>query len=368
MKNNQQIIIAVAALAVGLVLVALGNWIVAAIGITLVACALNKPKARLCSVTLSVPEILADVMEAFKVETPEIFGPNGIATDFSSNTAALSDKITAKIQKVPVTGAYDRAAGGFKAAAQDVTTLIEDVPVTLDQFRIVVVNVNYLTTLASKIELYQHAVANYGYALSKYVLDEILARCVAANFSNSLPIPVANVNLDTLDQTIRNQMNLQWMADTGRFLICNTPFASRIGGDDRVRSTDFGIDQKNGGRGYRRFTNLGGFSWIREYPDFPANGINLQAVAAEKRGVVVAARQMNFENVASKLGIPEVMAFETLTDPSGLTMTATGWQEAGTADVYVACGVLFGIGAGRQGGASGSITDSGGLLIRNAAS
>ena len=344
------------------------STIVAAVLLTLVSCALNKPQARLCAVTLSVPEILADVMDAFKYECPEVFGPNGFATDMSSETAALGDKITAKISKVPVTGAYDRANGGFKNATQDVTTLMEDVPVTLDQFRIVTVNVNYLTTLVSKLELYEAAIKNQGYALSKYVLDTILSKLIADNFSNSIPIPVANVSLDTLDLNIRDQMNTQKMSDMGRFMICNTPFASKLGGDDRVRNSQFGIDQKNGGRGYRRFTDIGGMGWIREYPDFPANGINLQAFAAEKRGVVVASRAMKFENVAAKLGIPEVMSFDQLADElSGVHMTGTGWQEAGTADVYVACGVLFGVGVGKQGGAAGTITDNGGLLIRNAA-
>lgn len=378
MKKNKNIMQLTAALFVvflAAVITAIGvanghgiqSAIVAGFLVTLYACAVNKRQARFCAVTLSVPEILGDVMDAFKLECPEVFGPNGFATDFSSNTARLGDTITAKIRKVPVTGAYDANAGGFKAAAQDVTTLMEDVPVTLDQFRVVVVSVKYLTTLVSKIELYEKAVKDQGYALSKYVLDYVLSKAIAANFSNSIPIPVANVNLDVVDTNIRDQMNAQKMADTGRWMICNTPFASKLGADDRVRNSQYGIDQKNGDRGFRRYGNIGGFSWIREYTDFPANGIALQALAGEKRGVVVAARAMQFENVASQLGIPEIMRFEQLTDELGLTMTGTGWQEAGTGDVYVGCGILFGVGVGKQGGAAGAITDNGGLLIRNAA-
>ena len=346
----------------------LESALVAAGIVTLYACAVNKPQARLCAVTLSVPEILSDVLEAFKFECPEIFGPDGFATDFSSDTANLGDTITAKIRKVPVTGAYDAANGGFKNAAQDVTMLMEDVPVKLDQFRVVVVSVKYLTTLVSKLELYEKAIADQGYALSKYVLDTVLSKLIAANFSNSIPIPVGNVTLDIVDTNIRDQMNTQKMADTGRFMIAYTPFVSKLGSDDRMRNSQYGIDQKNGGRGFRRYQNVGGLSWIREYTDFPQNGIALQAFAGEKRGVVVASRRMKFENVAAALGIPEVMRFEEVADMlSGINMTGTGWQEAGTGDVYVGCGVLFGVACGKQGGDAGTITDNGGLLIRNAA-
>lgn len=55
--------------------------------LTLVAWLLNKPQARLCAVTLSVPEILKDILDAFKFETPELFGVGGFAQDFSSKTA-----------------------------------------------------------------------------------------------------------------------------------------------------------------------------------------------------------------------------------------------------------------------------------------
>jgi hypothetical protein len=303
-----QVTLAILAIMLTIFLCATGKAVIGLVFLAIVSCAMARPQARCCAVTLTVPEIMADVLDAFKLETPEVFGPNGFATDFSSATAVLGDTITAKIDKLPVTGAYDRNNGGFKNAAQDVTTLIEDVPVVLDQFRIVTVNVNWLTQLASKIQLYQFSVKNHGYALSKYVLDTILGKLVLANFSNRIQVPLANVNLDTIDLTVRDQMNTQKMSDTGRFMICNTPFASKFGGDDRVRSGDY-FYQQNGERGYRRWIGIGGLNWVREYPDFPNNGIDLQAYAGEKRGVVVAARAMNFSNVADQLGIPKVMDF-----------------------------------------------------------
>jgi hypothetical protein len=332
--------------------------------VTLIACAINAPRARLCAVTLSVPEIMTDVLDAFKWELPEVFGPNGFATDFSSETAALNDTITAKIDKVPVTGAYDANNGGWKNATQDVGTLMEDVPVTLNQFRIVMVNVTYLMGLSSKLSLYQRVIKNQGYALSKYMLDSCLGACTPANFSNQAQIALGNVNLDTLDTTLRDAMNGLKMVDTGRFLICNTPWASKLGADDRIKNTQY-IGQQNGGRGYRRWNDVGGFGWVREYPDMPANGANVQAFAGERCGVVVAGRRIkDMQNVAEEAGIPKVMDFYELPDElSGIHMTGAAWQEAGTGHVYIGCGILFGVAAGKQGGAAGTITDNGGLLV-----
>jgi hypothetical protein len=341
---------------------ALASAVIAGTLVTLVACSLNKPQARMCAVTLSVPEILTDVMDAFKLETPELFQPGGFGTDFSSKTAVLGDKITAKIAKVPLTGDYDANNGGFKAATQDVTTLIEDVPVTLDRFKVVTINITYLTQIASKVALYKEAIRNNGFALGKLIVDTALAQITAANFSNTVSTALANVNLDTFDGDIRNQLNAQKVANRGRFAIINTAMASKLGQDDRVRSSLF-YGSLNGDQGYRIWRNLAGFSSIREYPDMFA-GANLDGFAGDGRSVAVASRQIDFANAASALGIPEVMKFYPMVDEqSGLSLTGVGWQEAGTGDVYVGCGVLFGIGAGKQGGAAGTITDNAGVRL-----
>jgi hypothetical protein len=331
---------------------------------TLVACSLNRPQARACSVTLSVPEILMDVLDAFKLETPQLFQPGGFGTDFSSKTAVLGDKVTAKISHVPVVGNYDANNGGFKAAQQDVTTLIEDVPVTLNQFKIVTVNVTWLTQLASKIELYKEAVRNYGYALGKYVVDTCLAQVNAANFSNKVTVPLANVNLDTWDGNIRSQLNLQKTAARGRYAIINTPHASQLGTDDRVRSSLF-YGALNGDRGYRQWNNLAGFNRIVEYPDMYNGGDgNLIGFAGDPRAIVVATRQLDFSNAADQLGVPKVQEFYPMVDElSGIHMTGTAWQEVGTGNVLIGCGLLFGVSAGNQGGAAGTITDNAGVRI-----
>jgi len=330
--------------------------------LTLFACSTNRIKARLCAVTLSVPELLFDTMDAFKLETPELFQPGGFGTDFSSKTAVLNDTITARISLVPVVGTYNAAQGGFKAAAQNVTALFQDVPVTLNQFAVVVVDVSWLTQLASKVALYKEAVRNYGYALGQYVVQYAFSTITPANFSNFIKLPTQNITLDTFDNNIRSQMNNQKAANRGRYCFLNTAAASSLGSDDRVRSSLF-YGALNGGEGYRVWKNLAGFGTVREYPAFFA-GNNLWGFAGESRAIAVASRQIDYSNAAAELNVPKVMEFYPLVEPqSGLNCTGVAWQEVGTGDVYVGCGVLFGVGAGNQGTGAGNITDNAGVPL-----
>ncbi len=357
-----QFYIALAGIFLAGVFFAIGQPVAAIAFVCLLGLTLNRRSSGLRAVTLSVPEILADVVDAFKIETPMLFGGGGFGTDFSSKTAVLGDKITAKISHVPLTGSYDANNGGFKNAVQDVTTLIEDVPVTLDQFRIVTIRITWLQQLASKLALYKEAIRNYGFALGKYVTDYAISQITAANFSNQVQVSLNNLSLDTFDSNVRDALNLQKASGRGRYCLLNTPAASKLGSDDRVRSSLF-YGALNGDRGYRQWNNLAGFTRISEYTDMFAGG-NLIGYAGDSRGLAVATRSVDFSNAADELGIPKVMQFYPVSDAeSGLNMTGAAWQEAGTADVFVALGLLFGVGAGKQNGANGVITDNAGIRI-----
>jgi hypothetical protein len=225
-----------------------------------------------------------------------------------------------------------------------------------------VIKLGWLTQLASKIPLYKEAIRNYGYALGKYVVDTALAQVTAANFSNQVQVANANITLDTFDGTIRDQLNGQKVSNRGRYCLVNTATASKLGQDDRVRSSLF-YGALNGDQGYRIWRNLAGFGFIREYPDLFAGG-NLDGFCGDARAIAVATRRPDYSNVADELGVPKVMEFYPLEDgESGVFMTGATWQEAGTGDVYLAAGVLFGVGAGKQGGAAAAITDNAGLRI-----
>src|ERR1035437_2465248 len=315
------------------------------------------------SVTLSVDEILSQILDAFKFETPELFGPGGFAQDFSSKTAAIGDRITAHIAKLPVVGDYDHANGGWKAPSQDVTTLIEDVPVTLDQLRCVTVSIPWLSGLATKgVDLSKAATANLGLAFGKDVVDQVLARC-AAGVSNSLPVAPSLTNLDSWDGTYRNQCNAQKMFPS-RFGFISTAMSQALGADDRTRSKLF-YDERCASEGFRRWVNVAGFSSLREYPDVTLAGNNVAGIVGDSRLASVIVRRIeDMTDTARALGIPRVMDFHGLRDEeSGLELCGISWQEGGTGDVFLSAAILFGITAGNQGGAAGSLTDAAGLKL-----
>jgi hypothetical protein len=346
-------------------IIAPGSLVPALLLLTLVACLLNKPQARLCAITLSVPEILGDILAALKLETPELFGAAGFSQDFFSKTAVLGDKIVAKIAHVPTTAAYDSTPGvGFYSGVQEATSLIEDVPVTLNQLRHVPIRIRYLTGLATKgIDLYRAAVANIGYSLGKYVVDQVLAQA-ATNISNSLLATPALCNLDTFDGDIRNQCAAQKMTNHTRWAFISTPLAESLGCDYRTRSKLF-YNQKNAAEGFRRWVNLAGFSWVREYPDVVNAGNQLAGIVGDHRLAAVSVRQItDMENTAKSLGIYEVIRFYPLEDPdSKLQLTGISFQEGGTGDIILSVAILFGVHVGNGGGAAGSITDNAGLKL-----
>lgn len=362
MKNRLSLL--VAAIFVAAILAAIGHPFIAFAALLLVAASLYPtPYNRLnIGPTLSVPEILQDVLQAFRLETPEIFGADGFATDFSSQTSVLGDKITAHIDILPQSANYDPTPGiGFYSGVQNVETLIQDVPVVLSSFKHVPVRVKWLTQLSSKLPLYKRAVSNIGYVLGKLVVDSALAQ-IAGNFSNKIVINPANVNLDSLE-AIRSQLNLQKSLSRPRWGLMGTPFAAALQNDDRVKSSLF-YGALNGNEGFRMFRNIAGFTWAKEYPDLSLIGNNVSAFFADPRAIVVATRKPDFSNAAAQLGCPEVMRFFPMSDPeSGINATGVMWQEPGTGDVIVSVGILFGLGAGNQGGAAGTVTDNAGTVV-----
>ena len=367
MKIKNRLILFTIALFAAVLLAVLGHPFIAAFMLLLTGSLLYPtPRARLnANPTLSVPELLQDVLQAFRLETPMLFGPDGFGTDFSSQTAVLNDKITEHIDILPVAANYDPTAGvGFYSGVQNVETLIADVPVTLNNFKHVPVRIKWLTQLASKMPLYKRAVSNIGYVLGKLVVDSALAQ-IAGNFSNKIVINPANVSLDSIE-AIRSQLNLQKALGKPRWGLTNTPFAAALQNDDRVKSSLF-YGALNGDEGYRVFKSLGGMSRISEYPDFANVGNNISAIFADPRAICVATRKPDFSNAAAQLGCPEVMRFFPLSDPeSGINAVGVMWQEPGTGDVIVSVGILFGIGAGNQGGANGTITDNAAVVVTSA--
>ncbi len=70
---------------------------------------------------------------------------------------------------------------------------------------------------------------------------------------------------------------------------------------------------------------------------------------------------------AASLGVPPTMGMEKITDPeSGFSLALMKWMKTGTADIYVSPTSIWGSSVGKQGGASGAITDRGGHRLVSA--
>lgn len=349
------------ALATATVIAICGHWLTALFLLGLVSSCMTEPEGCCRAVTLSVPELLAKLMDAFKLETPELFGSGLFARNFSTSTAVLGDKITARISHVPVSGNYDANNGGFAAAQQDVTTLLEDVSIYLNQFSIVTVKLPWLERATSKVRLDDAAIPNLGYAMANDFLGRVLT-AARSNVSHFVNVNVNLFSLDTWDGTLRNQLNSQKAAKGGRWALINTALANQLGADDRIRSSLF-YNQRNGENGFRSWTNLGGFKVIREWNDI--NRYGLAGLMGDPRLIVCAVRKIeDVSNVADQLGIPKVMEFYPIEDPvTGLSMTGVTWQEAGTGDTYFSVALLAGFGVGNMGGPSGTVVDNAGCQI-----
>jgi hypothetical protein len=316
---------------------------------------------RLC-VTYSTTVLLADVMEAFKVRFPMLFGDSGFGTDFSDAQARKDDQIIAKIRTLPSVQDYD-ATNGYKANAAEASSLLVDVPLTLNRLKHVPVKVDHLDQLASRIDLYKGAVADMAFVLGKSVVDYGLSLIVANNFSYGTNETIANTSKSTLNAATK-KLNTNGCNPAGRFGIVNSAFYNALEEDVRVSSKDFSGQQRTD-NAYGVLTNVAGFKRIFEYPDFPANAQNLNAFFGTRPAIAVAARlPKDSSEIAKAAGIPMIAKFDTLTDPdSGLSLFCIEWMEAGTFDLYTTVALLYGAAAGKQAGNAGTICDKAGYRV-----
>jgi hypothetical protein len=276
----------------------------------------------------------------------------------------LNQTVIARISKVPAVASYDPAQGGYKNAAVDVNTIVEDVPVTLDQHKHVPVKIGYLTSISTKRDLYKEAVMNIGYALGKAIVDDTLTKVVVANFSEATTEATASVSRDTLGK-VTKAMNAKG-SGLLRYGIVNSDVFNMLDSDPAIGSGDY-HGQQRAGSPYGHLVNVAGFQDIWEYPQLPITA-NLTGFFYDKRGVVVVTRlPNNILDVAASAGIPKIASFETVADPdSGMSLLGIRWMEPGTFDVYVTITMLWGSKAGKQGGTAGAITDYGGHRLVSA--
>ena len=317
------------------------------------------------AVTLTVEELMLDVIDAFKHRMPAL---QRMGTDFRPTGLKLDQTYKARIVGVPGVSDYDENNGGYQNQATDARSLLTDVPITVDNHKKVSLSWSHLDSIKDQIQQYQQVVGNAGYALAKHVTLDIAAKITAANLSEVSTHAVADSDYDVIN-AIRNAMNLKAADADQRFGIVNTDVASVLGLDDRVISGDYRGDMANADRTYRVFKNIAGFSEIFEFPLLPDNGQNLTGIFFEPRALaVLAGIPDDFDTFAvDVLGAPKPYKDFTVTDPdTGLTMVGIAEIQGGTLKGFLHLTLVWGTAVGKQGGAAGDLTDYAGHRLVSA--
>jgi hypothetical protein len=312
--------------------------------------------------TLLATEILADTLDAFRADVPQIAA---FSTDLSSAKAVKGSQIIAHISVLPTVSTYD-AVTGFGNGATDAAALLQDVPVTMNQLPQVPTNVTYLDNVASMKDLYEEAIRNSAYVLGKNIIDTILTGVSLANFSNTVTQNIAGTSVSTLE-SIRSQLNTQHAAPMGRFGIMSTPAAESLQDDQRMMNALF-YGNLSASTAYRNYKGVCGFENIWEYPDMPANGMALSGFFGDRRAVTIATRIPDLSAFAGVFpNIPELAKWEVVEDPnSGLAILGISWMTLGTFTANFAMTFLYGYTMGNQGAGAGQKTDNAGVLLKTA--
>lgn len=318
---------------------------------------LARPSGNLYAGTLTVSEILTDILQAFKTQLPAL---HFFSTDFSKEQVKFGQQIIAHLPIVPT--AFDHvAANGYNSNAQNARDLLSDVAITMDQWKDVPIKIQAADASQDRNQNYLKTIGNAGYVLAKAVVDYALTKVLVANFSKVTIESIANTSKETLGK-VRIGLN-GVKALTPRYMLGNSDFVNALDSDPRITSRDW-YGQKSDGNPYLMFQNLAGFNTVMEYPDFPATG-NLSAFGFDQRAIAVATRlPMDSTDLARQLGIPVTYTAETIQDPdTGLAIVAFSWIDPNTHYIYITASVMYGAVAGSQGGAAGAKTDYAGWRV-----
>lgn len=308
--------------------------------------------------TLTSAEILADVIDSVKIRFPEIDFFGG---QFTDQPLVKGKVYRAHIAGLPTIATYD-ATTGYANGANEARSLLTDVDVTVDQHKHVPIKWDHLNQIQDEKQ-YINAVGDAGFVLAKAVVDFILTKAVAANFTTSSVFATADADFDMLVNA-QEDMNGVGASPIGRRMLVNSAVASVLGADSRVASGDY-HGQLNGADAYRTWRNIAGFELIREYPSLPSTG-NMNAFAFTPDAFAfLAGPAANNEQIVDAIDAPRTMGFDTVTS-SGITMTLVKWQDAGTGDVFLSPTLVYGAEAGAQGGSAGDLTDYSGHIIKTA--
>jgi hypothetical protein len=291
--------------------------------------------------TLTLPSIARANIKAFRTLFPFIF-QSGI--DFSDVPLKLGKKATAHIRVLPTLAAYDANNGGYKNGAVQGRSLLKDVDILIDQHNHVPVEYAHLDLLKDQKASWDGAMEDQAFVLGRGMADSFLAKVRGSSISRKVVEAAGNADLDTLEG-ITTIMNEAGAGPGGRIGVVNSSVAQSLGLDSRIASKDF-YGSLTGGQAYRKYTNVGGFKAIYEYPSLSANNApekDFTATAASDLINCVGHGFLNGDRVRVTTSAADL--------PAGLAIDTDYYVRDATADTFKV--------ALTDGGAVVDITDAG---------
>jgi hypothetical protein len=231
-----------------------------------------------CNVTTLVSrEILADIIEAFRINFPLI---NRMGIEFRPTSLKLGKQYTAHIPSVPT---VEDVSTTYATTGNNARSLLTDVDLTVNNHQAAHLYWEHFALIGDDKARYQEVIDLAGYALAKAYIDDLLSGVTTANFTHQKTYAAADFDLDALID-LAGTGNTQQMNPVGRCLIVSTDYANYLSLDSRITNRNDGnsANREVQGNALRRWANVGGFTEIIEYPDMPTNnGTALTSVTAE---------------------------------------------------------------------------------------
>ena len=314
--------------------------------------------------TLSVNELVADVLDSYKVQFPVI---GNFARDFSSDSARRGQTITARVlSSIASPSDYD-ASAGYEGSTTDVGTLTNDINITLDQHKYVSISMDYLDMISTQRDLYGEVASTLANTLGKGLMGAIWDGIIADNFSKVITRDGSTAGQEhdlTMLHAVREEMNTNGASVAGRYGIVNS--SVKLLTDEKIASGDF-YGQLSGANGIGILQNIAGFEAIYEYPDADNNSENCVGFFGDRNAINIASRvPSDFQAQASRANAPAIASNSIVQDAdTGMPMMALSYQKAGTFDIVATLTHIYGLrfGKGGSGGSAGDLTDLSGVRL-----
>ncbi len=236
-------------------------WMLFAVGSALITACNPQRHGLLQALTLTTSEITADVFAAFR---KRLVALGFFATDFSGAQAKYGQALIAHVASLPSITNHD-TTNGFFYSPSSARNLLTDVPVTMDVWQDVVLNLQTNDLVADRNVKYTQAINGAAYQLAKSMLDSVLAKVNGTNLSYSATCADASATAAKLRQFAAT-MNANGAGEQ-RAGIVSSGFMTGLLGDSIIASGDY-YDQRQTSGPYAVLNNIAGFQSVMEYPDF----------------------------------------------------------------------------------------------------